>query len=400
MTEKKLSELPVDAVLDPTDLFFVTSSGGISSGLPGQALIDYFVEEAPADGLRYLRSSQSWALIGDYILDCPDNANDYIRTHGSWKLRDPRDSIVFTPLTTEPAHAEGTLFYSSQGSGLVLHTDIPETSLNIGQESWIRVMNNSGAPILNGSACKHGGVSGGLPLVELALADTFENSTVLGVATHDIANGAEGFITTHGSVGGIHTGGHPEGLPMYLSSTIPGGYTIVPPAHATQIGGILVSDPVDGSIFVSIINHVQIQKTLGALLTGDILHDISSSPQDVKDFSSDMNHGLTVDKTNGEITLPYSGVYRVNGIIDIGFDDIGSQKGKTVALHLYDGTSDVEVAYFGLGKNVEVLNCSFNSLFDGIAGKSYRLRISSDITLTTVAVEIAYFDIVSEVLSL
>lgn len=400
MAEKKVSELPTDAVFDPGDKFFVTSSGGVSSALPGQAIVDYFVEEAPNDGERYVRALESWALQEAFILDVPDDGLEYVRSHGSWTLRDPRDLVVFLPLATAPAHLEGQLFYSQGGKGLVLHTDIPGTSLNIGQESWIRVINSTGATILNGSACKHAGVSGGLPLIALALADTFENSTVLGIATHDIANGAEGFITTHGVVGGLHTGGHPEGLPMYLSPTIPGGYTIVPPAHATQLGGVLVSDAATGSLFVSIINHVQIQKTLGALFTGDILHDISSSEQTIVDYLDDINHGLTVDKTNGNITLPYNGVYRINGIVDIGFDDIGSQKGKTLALHLYDGISDVEVAYFGLGKNVEVINCSFNSLFNGVAGRSYSLKVSSDITLTTVDVEIAYFDIVSEILSL
>lgn len=84
---------------------------------------------------------------------------------------------------------EGRIYYDVNDHTLSFINDIPDSPLHIGEQMFLRVVNNSGSIIEVGSACRHNGVAGGRPQVELALADTFLNASILGVAGHDIGIG-------------------------------------------------------------------------------------------------------------------------------------------------------------------------------------------------------------------
>ena len=130
-------------------------------------------------------------------------------------------------------------------------------TLQIGQESYIRVLNNTGSTITNPSVVRITGSSGGRALAVLAQADTHTNAiNTIGIATESIANAAEGMVTTFGLVRDINTSGFTAGDVLYLSAVTAGGITNIDPNGALQtviVGTCIRSHPTLGSILVGVV---------------------------------------------------------------------------------------------------------------------------------------------------
>ena len=168
---------------------------------------------------------------------------------------------------SNPSNLSGRTFFDSQENALSYY---PETlandvTINIGQESVIKVYNGTGLQINNGQACHIDGSSpNGIPSVILAIA-TGNTSTgaeyeVSGVATHDIPNGTEGFITAFGLVRDLNITGITEGNEIYLSDTTPGELLYSKPTNTasrlSQIGWVVKTGATDAKILVEIVNEV------------------------------------------------------------------------------------------------------------------------------------------------
>jgi len=130
-----------------------------------------------------------------------------------------------------------------------------EVRLQIGQEFLVLAANNTGAQIDNGSAVYVTGSLNERPTVALASSNTdLEVNATLGLATEDIPNGQNGFITTAGIVRNLDTSSWAAGSILYLGPT-PGQITTedpIPPAGFVKMGNVLVSDPSNGKIYVNI----------------------------------------------------------------------------------------------------------------------------------------------------
>lgn len=164
-------------------------------------------------------------------------------------------SITFdgqTPTSTP----EGTVYYSASDGALVVKNDEAEISLQVGQEEWIRVYNNSGASITNGTPVYLSGQNNNIPTIEEADADNAFGAT--GLATHTIENASIGYVTTRGLVNDIDTSGLTAGQRVHVAST--GGLqTDAPqfPFYPTDMGICLVSDSAGGggTMYVNVIDH-------------------------------------------------------------------------------------------------------------------------------------------------
>lgn len=149
-----------------------------------------------------------------------------------------------------PSYKEGRGFYDHSKNTYAYYNDEPEVTVNIGQELLIPVYNLTGQTIPNGALVYPTGEYNGRHTIGLALASKKDRSRFIAMATHDIPNGGKGYVTRLGTVGGINTDGLVGGL--YLSDTIPGGFTAIPPtggSYQIQIGGVKES-AVNGSITV------------------------------------------------------------------------------------------------------------------------------------------------------
>ncbi len=163
------------------------------------------------------------------------------------------DSIDFDPTVGLP-HKEGRLFYDSDNFTLSLYNEESDVSLQIGQEAYLRVRNNTISTISNGDTVRIDSSQGTHPTIELASANSESNSQVVGLATHDIAPSSFGYVTTYGIVRGINTTGYSAGDEVHLSVNS-GEFTsgdIVSPNYRVSVGHVLRSHQNEGSVLVQV----------------------------------------------------------------------------------------------------------------------------------------------------
>jgi hypothetical protein len=176
-----------------------------------------------------------------------------------------REFIDF-PASTKPTAFSGRTYFDVDENALSYFPITPDNdvTINIGQESVIRVHNNTGVQINNGQACHitNQPSINGVPSVILAIATgnttTGAEYEVSGVATHNIPNGTEGFITVFGLVRDLNITGVQEGASVYLSDTTPGGFLYTTPpidSRRTIIGHVITTGTTTGKILVEISNE-------------------------------------------------------------------------------------------------------------------------------------------------
>jgi hypothetical protein len=129
------------------------------------------------------------------------------------------DYLTFSNGLNNPEHKEGLLFYDKNKKALSYYNEDSEVTVNLGQELLIRVRNESGAPIANGSVVYPTGIcNDGCVLIDLAIASEKDKCRLIGVATHTIENNSNGYVTKLGEVGGLDTSSFIGGV-VYLSDT-------------------------------------------------------------------------------------------------------------------------------------------------------------------------------------
>ena len=178
------------------------------------------------------------------------------------------DYTAYTP-TTAPTYAEGLVFYDSSAHTLNYYNDNSQMSVNIGQEQIVRVRNQTGSDIVNGSVVYVSGATGQTPLVTKAIATSYTTADVIGVTTTDIANNGFGYVTISGTVNGLDTSAFSDGAAVYLSASVAGTYTATEPTspnYSIQIGVITYSHGVNGKLLVAIQNKsVEVQHIIGTI---------------------------------------------------------------------------------------------------------------------------------------
>lgn len=167
--------------------------------------------------------------------------------------------IPFALFNTTPpayAHREGLIAWDSVDGTIAVMLADGDTpvKLQVGQEQYIRIRNNTGSEIANGAAVYCVGSLSYRPTVALSQADAIGTSKVAGIATQDIPINTEGVITTLGLVRDFdtQTPGWAEGDTLYLSETVAGGLKNAAPAsgYTVIIGKVLRRHPTDGIIVV------------------------------------------------------------------------------------------------------------------------------------------------------
>ena len=182
------------------------------------------------------------------------------------------DYIDFNTTPTVPSPTGGTLYFDSNENALSYKpiTNQNDVTVNLGQESLIRIYNDLPTTILNGQVLHITGATSGVPTVALANAsnlgvvftDSLAQSS--GVATHDIPSGEYGFMTNFGIVRDLNTTAFTVGQEVFLSDTIDGGLTNDPnniafTSRISTVGYCLESNATTGKILVVITNENPLQ---------------------------------------------------------------------------------------------------------------------------------------------
>jgi len=228
------------------------------------------------------------------------------------------DYVDFDTAAAAPAYAQGRTFWDS-GNGTPSVMLSPDVTLQQGQEMLALVYNGTGSTIVNGSVVAVSGAQGQRPSVSLADADSEALSApTLGIATQDIANGAEGFVTTFGFVRGINTSAFTAGAPIYLSQT-PGQFTATrpsAPAHTVALGWVIKVNAASGEVFVNINNGWELDELHNVLISGaasgnTLIYDAVAGVWE--NASLTPGTGITITGGAGSITIANSGVTSVTG---------------------------------------------------------------------------------------
>ena len=161
------------------------------------------------------------------------------------------DYIDFN-LATTVAHQEGRLHWNSDDGTLEVGMPGGNVILQIGQEQLLKVKNDTGSTILNGSVVYINGASGVNPTIALADADNISTAYVLGMATEDILT--FGFVNLMGAVRAINTdpATYNGGDVLWLSQTA-GGFTKVKPdapAISVFIGYVVRPHATEGIVVI------------------------------------------------------------------------------------------------------------------------------------------------------
>jgi hypothetical protein len=155
------------------------------------------------------------------------------------------DYVQFNTASSYAPVAEGMLTWNQADGTLDLGMLGGDVTQQIGLEQFFRIKNQTGSTLQDGKVVMAVGAVGnsGRILASLAQASVAIPSIyTLGIVTHDIPDGTDGFVTQFGAVRGINTTGSlygetwADGEILYLHPSIPGGLTkVLPTAPVPKI---------------------------------------------------------------------------------------------------------------------------------------------------------------------
>lgn len=205
-------------------------------------------------------SAVSWSAGEKFIfVTQPSSKANYLDADGYFIGTEVKTHLdLNTTVANKPSYAEGRLFYDKANGSLGFYNDESDITLQVGQEQYIRVYNDTASTIANGAPVYLTGESGTVPTIALATASgTYEQSQAVGLATHSIEASTYGYVTVHGLVGDIDTSHLSVGEHVHVGITA--GTTQEPsptyPNYPTDIGLCLISNASTGCIYVDVQTH-------------------------------------------------------------------------------------------------------------------------------------------------
>jgi len=290
--------------------------------------------------------------------------------------------IDFSP-TTGPVYKEGRLFYDNDRHTLTLYPDVSDCSLQIGQETWMRVRNNTGVTIPDGIPVYIDGAIGNRPTIVPAIATLLSSATVAGITTHSIEDNTDGYITTMGDVRGIDTSDFAEGDLLYLSHLVAGEYINYVPAapyYCTPIGVVEISNPATGVLGISISSP-----HLGSGSLNQIMGvNVAGTAEEYKTISGTTNE-VTVTHAANLITVGLEPDIVVDTIISSNSGSVFQDLTVIDSMYMRDGvitiSSDGE---YGSTVNVPTIEFSGSCVSDtGISSLPAQIMYYSDLVYNT-----------------
>lgn len=307
------------------------------------------------------------------------------------------ETVKIRPLSSPPTHHTGQLWYDDEHKAVTAQMDIEGVNLNIGQEFMVRVINDTGSTIPNGTVVTIDGVDTTEHLIKVkpAIATSFNDALVVGVTTNEILDGEIGYATSDGVVHDIDTTGLSLGVVLYLSDTVAGGLTDTPPDIVSRVCMVIKVGATDGAIYVRQTSNV-VFPTLFASLDGQTnTYNLTTTSQNIDTYTNEDSISMTASATTGYIQPPETGKYRAT--VNMTATVPSSTATREAYLELYDVT-DATVVFTSaitVAKDATTISRSFPVPFDATAGSNYVMRIKADTTINGVTLDSMTFDIES-----
>lgn len=249
----------------------ILSASGVpasGTGLNGQL----YINTATTPQSLYFKQSGAWTQLTGSTLYATAGANANITSLTG--ITGGISTPTFLQLATAGGGGDSVakLHWNTTFGGPTIGLAGGNTNLQIGQDEFVYVHNNTGSTITKGQVVYISGSQGQRLTVALAQANADPTSiSVIGFANENIANNADGFVATVGLVSGINTSGFADGASIWLSPTVPGGFTTtkpVAPNHLVLLGYVVKGGSVGaGSIYVFIQNGYELDELHDVLIT-------------------------------------------------------------------------------------------------------------------------------------
>lgn len=287
-----------------------------------------------------------------------------LNTTGITALAGPIQTPTFLDLvnnTADPAYTQGRVFYDQVDKTLAFFPEINGNKMNVGQETWYRVLNSTGSTIANGVPVYASGGDGTNLQISPASASAENTSKVLGLTTGAITTGSIGYVTQVGVVHGMNTSAFSAGVPLFLGTSA-GTITATAPSgsnYIVQLGnarvinastGEFVVTPMGGRIATSGGTGTVTVLSSGALASGAIM----------------TGGGTTVSQTpSATSTLDGSGNMSLAGTLQVG--NAATNAGGFVATN---GTANTAVANSYLFQAPTSITTGFTETVENAVGSS------------------------------
>jgi len=206
------------------------------------------------------------------------------------------DTITLDPAAAPVVLAEGQMQYNAEDDTIELGVGEAGVVLQIGQENYIRARNSTGGQIDNGEVVFISGSTGNRPNINLAQANNPDEKNLIGVATHNIPDNTDGYVTTFGLVRDINTNAFTEGAIVYLDPAVAGGLTETKPSdpnYCVQVGVIVRKHNNQGVLLVNVkelnlkaqLNEIEVVNNTGEILVkGEVVY-ISGGDTNIPEVS-------------------------------------------------------------------------------------------------------------------
>lgn len=247
-----------------------------------------------ANGVSDGMSSSVYDVDGNGIVDNSERLGGELPSHYVNTLTNQNISgnKAFINDITAPAVNIGGHRVSWNTDESTLDVALGAATLQVGQEQLIRVTNNSGVAIDNGTAVMAAGTLGNSGRITVTKANLTQANAkyILGIVTETIANGADGFVTAFGKVRGVQTNGANygeswvDGDVLYVKDSGNGALTkVVPTDSQVKLPiAIVVHAHSSGTIFVRVNsideNHAKAELALKAPLASPALTGTPTAP--------------------------------------------------------------------------------------------------------------------------
>ena len=222
-----------------------------------------------------LHGTASWAqnsISSSYALTASYSSN--LQISGSINNV---DYIDFNTGSATPTWKSGRVFWDNVDGALSVYNAEADITLQVGQENWTRVRNNTGTTVTNGTVVRITGSQGDAPTIERAQSIPKSGSInvdtqILGVATHNIEDSSFGYVTTQGLVRGLNTNAFNDGETLFVGTGSAGVLqNIAPPApyEIIPIGVCVKAGPgSSGIIYVAVQQPLDFSDLSSAEKTG------------------------------------------------------------------------------------------------------------------------------------
>ena len=308
-------------------------------------------------------SAVSWSSEEKLIfVTQPSSKAVYADANGQLVATEIDEYLDFNTASSNPSHSEGRLFYDQSRDSIAYYNSNSDLTIHTGQDTVLRVYNDTGSTITAGSPVYLTGETGAVPTIAKASATSEAASMAVGILPSDIANSGYGFVVTHGIVF-FDTSSLTVGERVHVGITAGSTVTDSPsyPYYTTDSGLLLLSSASNGCVYIELQPH-----------TFDVMRVTGNAH-----FDQD----LTIDGDlviNGTQTITNSNNISLSGA----FQYLNS--GDTITSPTFTGTglNDAEFTghYNGTGSNK-----SFYVKIDSSHGNDDTFKWSTDNFATTEA---------------